>query len=65
MAEENSIEQKVPKEVVLETFGALLAVSPEIYGTLIANMAQKYHVSAADLRPYVAEVLKTLPPYED
>ncbi|MBM3260797.1 hypothetical protein FJY93_00065 [Candidatus Kaiserbacteria bacterium] len=57
----NDIAQKVPREAIINTFGGLMAVSPEIYRRLLEATASTYGVDVEELRPYVQEVLESLP----
>ena len=59
------ISQKVPREVVITTFGGVLAASPEVFNKILGSMAMEYGVAVDDLSPYVLEVLKSLPCYLD
>lgn len=55
------IAQKVPRELVVATFGGVGAIRPETYEDALRQMATKFRVPLDELRPFVTEILKGLP----
>ncbi len=60
-----SIADEVPESEVVEVFGGMLAVSPEIFQKILQSMADRHGVDKDELSVYVMEVLRRQPPYED
>lgn len=54
--------RKVPREAIENTFGIFLAISPEIFNSVLQSLATRYGVAAEDLEPYVYRVLGEMPP---
>jgi hypothetical protein len=55
------VRDKVPSEAIVTVFGGVMAISPEMYKSIINGLATKYGVSTKELFPYVVEVLQKQP----
>lgn len=58
---QNTIVVEVPREVIVVHFGGVAAMSPELFGSALAELAAEYKIDSVEaLREYVFEVLRSL-----
>lgn len=57
----NNISTKVPREAIINRFGSIIAISPDIYDAMVSEMAKQYDVDKEELVAYIGEVLKSIP----
>jgi hypothetical protein len=57
-----TIEERVPRKDIEQIFGCIMVCSPPIYRKIVQSIADKHGVPVEELKPWVARVLREMPP---